>query len=235
MDNDNYHLYVRWNGSSVDSSGIEQEENKYIEFRIIEIGQHDGDGSGLTFQAIHSLPTAYQMNTSNTNSASWLGSDLRSSLSYQVAGTGDITNKGTIARNFDRGFLASIREVTKSTSAGEMSTSFASTSDRLWLLSYKEITGSSQNFVGDEGTQYTYYKNLGVSALSDNQALYRYTRAQHMPHTTTTETSSWWMRSPSLKSTTSFMSVGGASSIGGNPAGISLASASQGVVLAFSL
>lgn len=64
MNGDKYHLYTKWNGSTTDmGTNLEDDtaENGYIEFRIIQVGDHDGDGSVLTFQATNGLAQAYSL------------------------------------------------------------------------------------------------------------------------------------------------------------------------------
>ncbi len=80
---DNVHLYTTYNDVNATT-----EVDKYAEFRIIQVGEHasalkgatvDGnvltqdlmDGSTLTFHAVHSLPTAYPMNSTDTNEGRW--------------------------------------------------------------------------------------------------------------------------------------------------------------------
>ena len=61
-DIDTIHLYTKWNG--VDAT---TDVDKWVEFRIVQVGEHDSDGSNVTFMAVHSLPTAQAMNSTDTN------------------------------------------------------------------------------------------------------------------------------------------------------------------------
>ena len=208
---DRYHLYVKWRGSTVDDSGAANEENSYVEFRIIAVGSHDGDGSALTFQATHALPEAYSMNKTNTNVGSWSGSSLR-----KLFATGS-----DIYSNFDSSFVSKIRSVSKKTTAGNKSTTVKSTSEKFWLLSYSELTGKSQSYENDdtgetisatESTQYTYYSRLGIVAGDsakdpNNYALLRKTRAGNKPANQSYGYNFWWTRSPNIQFKYTFLAV----------------------------
>lgn len=65
MNNDSYRLYSLLNGKDPDDA------DSWVEFRIVHVGQHVSDGTGLTFQAVHMLPTAYQMNSTKTSVGGW--------------------------------------------------------------------------------------------------------------------------------------------------------------------
>ncbi len=56
MQDDDVHLYTKWNAATGEAeSAVTTGKNAYVEFRIIQVGAHDGDGSGLTFMAVHAL------------------------------------------------------------------------------------------------------------------------------------------------------------------------------------
>lgn len=236
MNNDNYHLYVKWNGSLKDSSGVEQSENAYVEFRIISVGQHDQDGTGLTFQAIHCLPSAYVMNDNTSNSWGFEQSKLSSRLLwYGMTTTSEVYMAGDISTNFDQGFLSAIKTVNKYTSAGGMSQSYRYADYKFWLLSYKEITGAKGNFVAGEGFQYPYFENLKISPSVENAALCVKTRAQNAPENLSQTKNTWWLRSPYMLDSKSFMVVGGLGSGEGNPSNSAYSNSKLGVVLSFCL
>jgi hypothetical protein len=56
-----------------------------------------------------------------------------------------------------------IREVNKTTSKGTTQSALISSTDKLFLLSEKEVTGLVKNSFSGEGTQYSYYANGGSS------------------------------------------------------------------------
>ncbi len=181
MTNDTYHLYTMLT------------DGTYLEARIVQVGPHDSDGSGLTFQAVHSLPMAYQMNTSDSNSGGWAQMSLRTSM-----------NSGTIYNLFDTNFTSQLKSVTKVSAIGGASTSTTTTSDKLWIMSYSELTGQTtlEYKTQSEGSQYAYW--IGKSA-SDDTALGR-TRAGGGP-SGIFSAGEWWERSTEPGGTTTFMNV----------------------------
>ena len=64
-------LYTKWYGDTKDPSGEAQDANKWVEMRVIQVGEHDGDGSAVTFMPTHSLPTAKSINGAVTNEGGW--------------------------------------------------------------------------------------------------------------------------------------------------------------------
>ncbi len=207
MTNDDYHLYTIWNGDTTDASGSKQAANGYVEFRILEVGSHNGDAEGasaLTFQATHLLPQATKMNSSSTNKDGWKGSGLEASL-----------NSGDIYTKFSQGLLETcIAQVKKTSTKGEGSTDVWSDADlsanKFWIPSRVEVSGTGLDGYRDEGKQYTYYANLVINDNSTsetevdkiNKALQMTTRAGNYAKTTTSSgrSGNWWLRSPNAVS-----------------------------------
>ena len=125
MTADNYHLYTKiGSGTAADD---------YVEFRVINVGEHtangQGDGSVLTFQAIHALPSAYSMNAQRTNAGGFGASALAENL-----------NSGSIFSLFKPGFTDDVAEVSKNYMPnGNQTTNAVSANFKLWLLSYSEL------------------------------------------------------------------------------------------------
>ena len=139
----------------------------------------DGCGKvGLSFGLKDCLNTAYQMNSSNSNSGGWGGCALRATL------RGDIWNQ------LPSDLRDVIKEVTKKTSAGGASGIINSISDTLFLFAEKEIFGSKQYSVDGEGTQYARFtaSNTRIKKLNGS-AMY------------------WWLRSPYSSGTNGFCAV----------------------------
>ena len=117
---------------------------------IIGKGHDDyADGSGkapLTFQMHDCYADTRSMNSSNTNSGSWARSKMRQ------------THLPAILALMPTEVQNGIREVNKLTSAGSLSSTINTTSDKLFLLSEVEIFGSDSYSKSGEGTQYDYYK-----------------------------------------------------------------------------
>lgn len=168
--------YISENGLMSDYFNIGDTKNVTIGSAtyVVEIVgfSHDdrADGSGkvgLTFGLKDCLNTAYQMNSSNTNSGGWGGCALRATL------RGDIWNQ------LPSDLRDVIKEVTKKTSAGGASGIINSISDTLFLFAEKEIFGSKQYSVDGEGTQYARFttSNTRIKKLNGS-ATY------------------WWLRSP---------------------------------------
>lgn len=229
---DNYHLYVKWGGATDDAQG-ESNENAYVEFRIVNVGSHTEDGSALTFQAIHMLPHAEQMNKTRTNATSWDGSDLNKKLQ----------EGGEIYNNFESGFIEKIYAVTKDTTNGGKSSEVTSVAQKLWIPSYTEITGKPQTFVSPEyedwpgfsddsevyeGEQYYYFSQKYIDNETINQCLIYRTRAGNSPANLTDNYSFWWLRSPNVRFNNTFLGV-----YMGNPYQHAYADDYEGVVLAF--
>lgn len=97
MENDSYHLYtlLRSSGGAYLSPNS---ANNWLELRIINVGQHDGDGSGLTFEAVHCLTRALPM---FQGSSSLSGSSYLRSESYNWS-------KSYIFRYLNNDFLNSL-------------------------------------------------------------------------------------------------------------------------------
>ena len=179
--------YISENGLMSDYFNIGDTKNVTIGSAtyVVEIVgfSHDdrADGSGkvgLTFGLKDCLNTAYQMNSSNTNSGGWGGCALRATL------RGDIWNQ------LPSDLRDVIKEVTKKTSAGDASGIINSISDTLFLFAEKEIFGSKQYSVDGEGTQYARFtaSNTRIKKLNGSVTY-------------------WWLRSPFSSFTGSFCAV----------------------------
>ena len=166
MKADNYHLYTKWNGSTTDYSGT-FEENGYVEFRILQVGSH-GSNETLTFQASHLLNTALSINNGNTGG--WASSNMRTQL----------RSGGSVWNSFNSAFTNDLLQVDKAATVGGGSTVLTSTADKMWVLSYSEITGrinDTQTIM--EGDQYDFYrdKSIDTDTTYSNYSLTLSTRA----------------------------------------------------------
>ena len=179
--------YISENGLMSDYFNIGDTKNVTIGSAtyVVEIVgfSHDdrADGSGkvgLTFGLKDCLNTAYQMNSSNTNSGGWGGCALRATL------RSDIWNQ------LPSDLRDVIKEVTKKTSAGGASGIINSISDTIFLFAEKEIFGSKQYSVDGEGTQYARFtaSNTRIKKLNGSAT-------------------SWWLRSPNSSGSDYFCAV----------------------------
>ncbi len=143
---DAIHLYTNWNGEDYVTANTTDDDtmNKWLECRIVQVGEHDGDGSAVTFMATHSLPTAQQMNTTVTNDDGWGGSAMRGLMNSYVAA------------NMPKGFTDALNTVTKKAISGKYENwnENGTTQDSIWLMSYSELTGNTiPDGAGNEGSQ----------------------------------------------------------------------------------
>lgn len=181
-------LYTKWNGTDVTD---DTSKNKYVEFRIIQVGEHDSDGSAITFMATHALPTAAQMNSSATNKNGWTASSMYKTLNqsggYVMAGLSDLVNSG------------SVKAVTKKSPTGSYGswTTTSTSTDTFWLLAYSEVVAGGDTNYADEGTRYTWFANGG-----DYKSNLYLTRAASRP--TDNAYNDWYLRSPYLSFTNAF-------------------------------
>ncbi len=204
LENDNYHLFTKWNGSQAEygeASDTTHAENQYVEFRILEVGNHDdgnGNGDVLTFQATHMLPVAAKLASSNSNSGGWKSTNLYSSLN---------SSSGSIASSFNSGFISAIKSVTKKSTTGSKSKTTSVSTNSLWVASRVEMSSVTYAGFKDEGKQYAYYASKDINDVSVNPCLARKTRAGATPSSSTTKLSGWWERSPRTMDRDSFLYV----------------------------
>ena len=229
------HLYTKWYGDDVTD---ETSKNKYVEFRIIQVGEHDNDGSAVTFMATHSLPTAKAMNMkvdgSATNSGGWTGSEMYNTVfasgGYVQTGLSDLVNSGNV------------KAVTKKSTAGSYDTSKidngweeATTNDSFWLLSFSEIADEDTYPIlwggfKNEGSQYAWFAKKEINPTGSNDAIENMdeTRSGNSPAGASAKL--WWERSPLVSGSGSF----GLVDSDGDPSYSDPANYTLGVVPAFS-
>ena len=155
-------LYTKWYGDTIDASGEAQDANKWVEMRIIQVGEHDADGSAVTFMPTHSLPTAKNINGAVTNEGGWENSVMRKSTmdTYVAAGMKDI-DSATVT--------LTLNKVSTSGEYGDW-TQGVITQDKFWLLSASEVFGTGDNnkcipeMFYEEGSQYAWFAFQGVNA-----------------------------------------------------------------------
>ncbi len=195
--NNNVHLYTKWHGSTTDASGS-YTANSWVEFRIIQVGEHSytgstGDGSAITFMATHTLPMAEQMSyPDDTNSGGWAESYLRGWCN------------GTVLSNLPN-LSGSILSVNKYNARG------SNTSDKIWCLSYSELTGATypNKHPYTEGSQYSWFVGRVTSSDGDNPAIANnnLTRAGNKPYHGDGDNFDWWTRSAELNNNDSYCRV----------------------------
>ena len=221
-------------------------DGEVFTFRIIGINQDDKSNAegkaGLTLQSVHALDNGYRMNAASSNTGGWEKSELRQKM-----------NSGEIWDLFPDDFKSLVASVDKATqnvagddewtkddpvtgSAHGSGTSkdyeVTKTSDKLWLPSFHELTGSGWTdyaWTLKEGDQYEYYKKVSVSPWAANAVLVDLTKtaAGQVPtgaekYTIKTGSSAGvsgsvaWERSVSYDSPIGFRCVGPDGSAGGS-------------------
>ena len=219
-------LYSTWSGSDASSGTV----NSLVEFRILQVGEHDSDGSVVTFGATHALPTAKGMNNpisgsgqsgTISNAGGWESSEMRSSVmsNYVQAGLSSSLVSA----------MKAVQKVTTSGSYGSWVTG-STTTDTIWLLSCSEVLGTAaqgnttisgtKQYFKDEGSRYAWFTDQGVNATSGVNsynipinALYK-TRAASTAAGKTGDY--WWLRSPWVDTNNSFGMISSAGGVTGN-------------------
>ena len=223
-----FHLYTKWNGEKKAQQGTVTGKDDYVEFRILQVGAHDGDGAALTFQAVHSLPIADAMKDSNTYTGGWAQSDLRTALQ----------ENGEIYKKFSTVLTNDIMKVKKKTTTGDKKTEVTESEDKFFITSLTEVFGSVEAATApSEGTQYNYfnvnYKDSNkLNVAGNNNALVRGLRSSRatIPSGNTQESvGGWWTRTASLNKENSYIVIDHQ----GNPSNAYEAKDSYGVVPAF--
>jgi uncharacterized repeat protein (TIGR02543 family) len=193
MNDDSVHLYSKWVGSTIDSSGKEQVDNRWLEFRIIHVGDHDGDGSVLTFQMTHTIPTAFNLAEDGVTTSGWKDSALEAKIKE-------------IGATYKKE-LGEIKTLTKKSIKGGTSKDVVETQDDFWIASATEIYGGNASATSTGGTQYDWFKKVlattGSSTPAEwatsNPALVRKTRAGYLPvgeNSYSGFQGRWWTRTP---------------------------------------
>lgn len=148
---------------------------------------HDdrADGSGLaaiTFAFEDCISTIYGMNASNTNAGGWNNSRMRTSTMPTLLAQFPAVLQDS----------AGIKTVNKIASAGSQSWNLITSPDRLWLFSEVEVTGNALESASGEGTIYPLFSTEAnrIKGIGAGGA-----------------TSDWWLRSPNIGSSDSFVYV----------------------------
>ena len=144
------------------------------------------------------------MNGTSTNVGGWEKSRLRRRMNPGM-GDGDIWNR------LSHGMQSRVKKVNKRATRGNRDPNAFLTHDALWLLSYREFTGTSNYRHGPngltEGSQYMYWQKNLKNANGINSSLpptMAWTRSDDRP---VGGGESWWQRSAYPTDKVSFMTV----------------------------
>lgn len=150
---------------------------------------HDNltDGSGkaaITFGMKDLLAEKQKMNYQDTNGGSWKNMTLHNYL------------HNTVFAQLPQSLQDEIKTVDKKTSIGATSSSIITYGDKLFIPSYVEIYGITDEIYTDEGTQYDYWKTHTdstnkIKKLSNGSGA----------------ANSYWLRSPNITGSVTFIMI----------------------------
>lgn len=152
----------------------------------------------------------FSMNSSDTNSGGWASSQMRTN----ICGTSLTSYSGTIIAVIPAALRAVLKSVTKYTNNTGNSTAASAvteTTDYFFLLSEYEVFGSISYGNSNEASkqaQYAYY------SAGNNKIKHK--------HSSTSTTVRWWLRSPRVGGSSSFVIVHNDGTVFGNGATYSL-------------
>lgn len=208
-----------------------------LPFRLIGILHDDlADGSGrkagLTFMAVNAMPKAYCMNgvmPSDTTTTCQGGATDRGG--WRDSGLRRWMNGGEVWDMFPESFRTGVSAVLKRSNnmeyGGTSGSAASATSDRLWLVSYRELVPTIYDgwkdydgfqALNQEGGQYEFFKGRVTNDYSSNTILADMgrTASGSLPAGGSVAVSSdcWWVRSTCPGSNAYFLDVnpGGAPS-----------------------
>ena len=118
------------------------------------MGQHDNDGSGLTFEMMHGVPTANSMYGSDSNAGGWSSSAMWSWL--DESNSNNYLWKSMLSAELKTDIVS----VSKKCLNGGTSKVTTGKDIKLWVISFSEITSTTMDGYKDEGSQYQYYAQI---------------------------------------------------------------------------
>lgn len=169
---------------------------------------HDdlSDGSGkapITLGMTELLTTKYTMNSTATNVGGWNESKMR------------ISTMATLLTQLTSDLQSVIKQVNKKATEGSQSTAITMSADKLWLFAEVEIDGTTSVGYADEGEQYEYWKTVKDGTVADD-------RKKYSSNGSGIE-ANWWLRSPSLISSSSFRCIYSTGDLSGSRATLNFA------------
>ena len=189
------------------NSGVEGTNR--IHFQLGKTSLSGGTDIALCDSYYEHTGGGFRMNTSNSNSGGWASSNMRTA----ICGTSLSSYSGTIIAVIPAALRAVLKSVTKytdNTGSSNYASAVTATTDYFFLLSEYEVFGSTTNANKNEASkqaQYSYY-SAGNSKVKYN-------------HSATSTAVSWWLRSPFVISSSSFVDVFTNGAVTGTGAGYS--------------
>ena len=191
-----------------DEKTIELTTGEEITLVILGFNHDDltgGGKAGITIGMKNLLATTYRMNATSTNAGGWNNSQMRTST------------MATLLSQLPADLRNVVKQVNKKATAGGTSQSITTSADKLFLLAMSEtfsatsIENSATSTIADyadaynaEGTQYEYYRNL----IGDNNG--GTTANANLIKKLSNGGGSayaWWLRSPSVSSSSTFRCI----------------------------
>lgn len=161
-----------------------------------------GGLAGITFGLKELMDGRFEMNADDTNVGGWRDSKMRTVYMERIY------------KLLPDELRKHIKTAIKLTGEGDCSEDAEQTADKLFLFSEKEVFGTTEYAVSNEGKQYPYFKDA----------------SNRIKHRNVTSASHWWLRSPYASTSNYFCYVYYGGYVNGN-----FASNSYGVCFGFCL
>lgn len=158
--NDEWHMFTYTNDTS--------DQDKWIVSRIIHVGNHDGDGTGLTFQAIHGSASPYKYN--ETYEAGKTDTRL---IDYASSTIRKWINENDIDGAFSgiRDYFATVHKKTCAAYTVRSKHDKDETNDRIWVASLPEMISDVRLKSAEwenldwVGTAYNFWKTKNLNPM----------------------------------------------------------------------
>ena len=214
MNNDNFHLYTR-----IGNTG---DKNDFVEFRPVNVGTHNNNGSYMTWQATHMMPYACNMNDQGYDASYGYGY-TRVKYAFDAG--------GLFYNMFKQKFIDEAVPVTKNYTPSSNPSGNQNKYGiyRFWIAGYSELTGSCFNtgYKGAEGKQFQYWYNKGCSTY--NYWMLKMTTRNGGTPIGAKYYGCWWLRTGNIFDKWTHRNV----AANGDPGDISMNYRSLGVVPCF--
>lgn len=173
-----------------DEKTVELSTGEVITLVVLGFNHDDltsGGKAPITIGMKNLLATRYRMNSSNTNAGGWNNSEMRT------------TTMQTLLGQLPSDLQAVIKSVDKKATSGSASTAITTSSDKLFLFSEVEIDGTTSSGYASEGEQYEYWKTVKDGKTSADRIKYLSNGGGSASY--------WWLRSPSVSSSSYFRCI----------------------------